>query len=249
MLAGPGASTRVLFHALDREFGVAAVVLEDAVPRTQFLWRRIKRLGLWTTFGQVLFQLFVVPGLTKQSRARTEEIFKANDLTDATIPEGKITHVASANSPQVIAALRQLAPDVVIVNGTRILSDATLGAVAAPFLNMHAGITPLYRGVHGGYWALAEDDRAHCGVTVHLVDKGIDTGGIVAQACIDPTSEDNFTTYPWLQLGAGVPLLKTAIRSALAGNLQTQAAPAGHSRLWSHPTIWQYRRNRRAGVR
>ena len=66
-----------------------------------------------------------------------------------------------------------------------------------------AGITPLYRGVHGAYWALAEGRRDLCGVTVHRVDAGIDTGEVLAQVLIDPTPQDNFVTYPWLQVAEG----------------------------------------------
>jgi methionyl-tRNA formyltransferase len=109
---------------------------------------------------------------------------------------------------------------------------------------MHAGITPLYRGVHGGYWALAMGDRDHCGGTVHLVDPGIDTGEIVAQALIHPTPADNFTTYPVLQIAAGLPLMIDAVRAALAVTLRRRAARAGASRLWSHPTLGQYLRAR-----
>jgi methionyl-tRNA formyltransferase len=46
---------------------------------------------------------------------------------------------------------------------------------------VHAGITPRYRGTHGGYWVLLNNDPGHCGVTIHLVDPGIDTGSIVAR--------------------------------------------------------------------
>src|SRR5438093_9923670 len=46
----------------------------------------------------------------------------------------------------------------VVVNGTRIISEAVLTASDAVFINMHAGITPKYRGVHGGYWALYNGD-------------------------------------------------------------------------------------------
>ena len=46
-----------------------------------------------------------------------------------------------------------------VVNGTRILSRRMLESIDAVFLNMHVGITPKYRGVHGGYWALANGDR------------------------------------------------------------------------------------------
>ena len=52
-----------------------------------------------------------------------------------------------------------------------------LEAVPAVFLNTLAGITPSYRGVHGAYWALVQRQPDACGVTVHLVDAGIDTGG------------------------------------------------------------------------
>ena len=156
------------------------------------------------------------------------------------MPESRLTRVPSVNSPECIAELRRLAPDVVVVNGTRIIAKKVLQAITCPFLNTHAGITPLYRGVHGGYWALANNDPAHCGVSVHLVDAGIDTGGIVHQALIHPTAEDNFTTYPLLQLAAGLPLLVQAVREALAGTLHVQPPPAGASRLWSHPTLAQY---------
>ncbi len=66
------------------------------------------------------------------------------------------------------------------------------------------------------------------------------TGGIVAQERIEPTANDNFATYPLLQLGVGFGLLRPAVRAALAGELKTQAYPAGPSKLWSHPTLASY---------
>ena len=106
---------------------------------------------------------------------------------------------------------------VVVVNGTRIIARRVLEASDAVFINTHCGITPEYRGVHGGYWALYRSDPENCGVTVHLVDPGIDTGGILAQQRIEPGPHDNFVTYPYLQLAAGLPLLVEAVGSALEG--------------------------------
>ncbi|RZK35168.1 MAG: formyl transferase, partial [Hymenobacter sp.] len=161
-----------------------------------------------------------------------------------------LSAVPSVNSPECIALLQELQPDVVVVNGTRIIGKKVLASVPCPFLNTHAGITPLYRGVHGGYWALANNDPSHCGVSVHLVDTGIDTGGILYQALIAPTAEDNFTTYPLLQLAAGLPLLARGVRDALAGTLRRRPAPVGESRLWSHPTLSEYwAAQRRNGTR
>ncbi len=108
---------------------------------------------------------------------------------------------------------------------------------------MHVGITPKYRGVHGGYWALVNNDTSNCGVTIHLVDPGIDTGSVIYQQQIAVTGKDNFVTYPLLQLSAGLPLLMTAIDDILQGRLTVKQG-TGESRLWSHPTFGQYVYNR-----
>ena len=119
-------------------------------------------------------------------------------------------------------------------------AEGTLRCIPAIFINMHAGITPLYRGVHGGYWALAREDPCNCGVSVHLVDEGIDTGSVLGQSLIEPTDADNFVTYGFLQLGAGIPLLMNAVRQALNGQVTTIKSPEGPSRFWSHPTLCSY---------
>ncbi|MBJ6108278.1 hypothetical protein JAO73_04600 [Hymenobacter sp. BT523] len=250
MLAGPGESTNILFHALDAEFGVHRIIVETPVSQKQLLKRRAEKLGWATVLGQIAFKLAVAGPLGRASQPRLTALKKANQLNDQPLPDDRTIRVPSVNDPACIAQLQALNPDVVVVNGTRIIAKRVLTSVPCPFLNTHAGITPLYRGVHGGYWALANNDAAHCGVSVHLVDAGIDTGGIIAQALIQPGPEDNFATYPLHQLIAGMPLLKEAVRAALRGTIQLRPAPEGASRLWSHPTLSQYWANRRrTGVR
>lgn len=240
LLGGDGASTRIVFHFLSEHFEVVRCIREQPVPRSQFLKNRAKKLGWPTVIGQVLFQAGIAPILKKIAASRLAEIFRENHLNDAPIPDDKLLKINSINDPETIEIARQTEAGVVVVNGTRILSKRLLAAVPVPILNTHAGITPLYRGVHGGYWALANGDRANCGVTVHLVDTGIDTGGILHQTRIAPTRRDNFATYPSLQLAAALPLLKRAVEDAAAGHLQPQPAPPGTSRLWYHPTVWEY---------
>jgi folate-dependent phosphoribosylglycinamide formyltransferase PurN len=250
MLAGPGESTNILFHALDAEFGVHRIIVETPVSQKQLLKRRAEKLGWSTVLGQIAFKLAIAGPLSRASQPRLAALKQAHQLNDRPLPEDRTIRVASVNDPDCIAQLQTLQPDVVVVNGTRIIAKRVLTSVPCPFLNTHAGITPLYRGVHGGYWALANNDAAHCGVSVHLVDAGIDTGGIIAQALIQPGPEDNFATYPLHQLIAGMPLLKDAVRAALRGTIQLRPAPQGTSRLWSHPTLAEYWANRRrTGVR
>ena len=45
-----------------------------------------------------------------------------------------------------------------ILNGTRIVSKKVISSIGCLFINTHCGITPKYRGVHGGYWAIYNND-------------------------------------------------------------------------------------------
>jgi folate-dependent phosphoribosylglycinamide formyltransferase PurN len=253
LLAGKGESTSIVYHELQKNFSLQYVLLEDPIPRIQFLQKRIKRLGWFHVLGQVLFQLLMVPCLKFCSKKRSQEIKKKAQLNNSPIDSKQIIAVSSVNSEETKKHLKKLNPDLVIVNGTRIISTETLNCISAPFINMHAGITPQYRGVHGGYWALVQGEWENCGVTIHLVDKGIDTGAILKQDRIEPEGKDNFVTYPLLQLVAGLPLLKEAVNDCLSHkkpNPLIKEQKARTSQLWSHPTLWEYWSNRlKKGIR
>ena len=159
--------------------------------------------------------------LKKFSSGRIKVILSENSLNTNEVPLTAIKNVSSINSNEVKKMLQAIQPDVVIVNGTRIISKNILRSVTCPVINTHAGITPKYRGVHGGYWALAHNDKLNCGVTIHLVDQGIDTGSILYQDIIEISKIDNFITYPYLQIARAVPLLHKAISDALQNKLVT----------------------------
>lgn len=248
LLGGDSRSTRVLFHALAATSGPPLTIIERPPSRLRLLQRRARRYGWPTVVGQVLFQAVIVPRLARRGRARIHEILDTAGLRDHPLSSDHRYDVPSANSQDAIALLRALDPAVVVVSGTRILGASVLSAVSAPFVNVHAGMTPAYRGVHGGYWALVSRDPDNCGATVHLVDTGIDTGPVLAQTVIRPTAQDSFATYPTLQLAAAVPLLLDSVRQVLAGESLKGRPPdtAAPSRYWTHPTLWGYLRS---GVR
>jgi folate-dependent phosphoribosylglycinamide formyltransferase PurN len=252
LLAAPGASTDVLANALWDRWPDLVLVLEQPVSRITLLRRRVRRLGVKVVLGQVLFLLLVVPALDRLGRQRVAELREQQGL-DVRPWTGPTIHVSSVNADEAREVLAQLGPQVVVVGGTRIIAGATLESVAAPFLNVHAGVTPQYRGVHGGYWALADGRPDLAGATLHVVDTGIDTGPILAQPLISAGPSDSFVTYPSLQLAAALPHLLTAVTSLLEGR-ELRAVeprdPGGPSVLRSHPTAWGYLGRRwRRGVR
>lgn len=240
MLCKAGDNTSIVYNRLRQEFTIDALIVEDAVPRSQFLKKRIKKQGLFKTVGQMAFVALVVPILRKQSAERYKQILEENHASiDSAVFKENAIHVSSANSPECIALLQEIKPDIVVVNGTRILSKEVLESIDAVFINMHAGITPKYRGSNGAYWAVYNQDRENAGVTVHLVDEGIDTGNILYQSVIKITEADNYSTYPALQMCAGVEDEIKAIRDVMNGTLRRMHNDLPSS-IYNHPTLVQY---------
>ena len=245
LLGGEHDTTWFVYNALKDHFSIEKVIVESGGgSRWKFIQRRIKRLGYWVVAGQILFVVLCSKWLGKEVSQRIEAIKQKMNLDDRKEESSRIVNVKSVNTEVCREALKEASPRVVIVNGTGIIGKKTLQCTDAIFINTHVGITPEYRGVHGGYWALASDDSENCGVTVHLVDTGIDTGSILYQATIDPEKTDNFKSYIYLQYGTAMPLLKKAVQDALDGTLSPFKKEGANSKLWYHPTLWFYLRHR-----
>jgi len=239
ILAGPDQSSTILYNALKEKYEVVGVIMEEKENRMKFLKRRMKKLGLVTVVGQVLFQLVIVKLLDAFSRKRKEAIIAQNKFSLIPIDRSVLTEVDSVNNEAAIDELKNLQPNLVVVNGTRIISKKVLNSVNCKFINSHAGITPAYRGVHGAYWALANNDAANVGVTIHFIDAGIDTGQVIYQKRTAITGADSFVTYPMLQLADSIELLIKVIDDIFNNRVIIKPNNSA-SHLWSHPTIWGY---------
>lgn len=58
-----------------------------------------------------------------------------------------------------------------------------------PIVNLHIGYLPYNRGAHPNYWSHAEGTPP--GVTIHLIDEGIDTGPILYQNTVAFTPDED----------------------------------------------------------
>lgn len=239
MLVGLGESSLIMYNGLKNNFDVVRIIREEKVPRKIFIQRRIKNLGYVKVLGQILFMMFN-KYLTKKSRKRINTLKEEYGLNLNPFPESIVEDVNSVNDSSVINMISDCNPDVIVVNGTRIINESVLSSTSAVFLNTHMGITPKYRGVHGGYWALVEGDYNNCGVTIHIVDKGIDTGGILYQNSIKINNEDNFNTYAYHQIAKAIPLIKKAVEGIYNNNFKIKERKDLKSVVWTHPTLFQY---------
>lgn len=244
LLAGSGKSTNYLYNGLDPEFNIGKVIIEEPVSKWSMIKRRIKNLGFIKVLGQILFISIAPVILRLFSKDRINELEEIYSLSSKEIPQERIKNVSSVNSDECLQAIKDYQPDLVLINGTRIISSKILDSTKASFINIHVGITPIYRGVHGGYWALVNDDLENCGVTIHYVDKGIDTGGVIAQEKINITSNDNFITYPVHQYGVGIRIFKEVIHKFKDSGEVSGQETEETSNLFYHPTITEYVFNR-----
>lgn len=82
----------------------------------------------------------------------------------------------SMRSDEVISELRSLSPDVIIVIAYgKILPKAVLDIPKYGCLNVHGSLLPKYRGAAPIQYAIKEGE-AESGVTIMLLDEGMDTG-------------------------------------------------------------------------
>ncbi len=84
--------------------------------------------------------------------------------------------------PESIAALEALAPDLVVVAAYgQILPPSVLTIPEFGCINVHASLLPAYRGA-SPITAAILDGLEETGVTIMLMDEGMDTGPVLAQA-------------------------------------------------------------------
>lgn len=80
--------------------------------------------------------------------------------------------------------LAEHAPDLVVLAGfMRLLGATLLARFPHRVINVHPALLPLFPGTNGPEQAVAARVRVS-GCTVHVVDAGVDTGPIVAQAAV-----------------------------------------------------------------
>jgi phosphoribosylglycinamide formyltransferase-1 len=89
------------------------------------------------------------------------------------------------------AEIASFRPDLVVLAGfMRIVGPAVLARFPWRIVNIHPALLPAFPGIDGPAQAIAKRVRIS-GCTVHLVDAGVDTGPILAQAAVPVLPDDD----------------------------------------------------------
>jgi phosphoribosylglycinamide formyltransferase-1 len=173
---------------------------------------------------------------------------KAKALDIATrhgVPTAVLSHKGFARRRDFDAALAKLLmtyrPDWVLLAGfMRVLTPTFLDAFGGRVLNIHPSLLPQFPGLHAQRQAL-EAGVTEAGCTVHVVDKGTDTGPILAQATVPVCPDDTEESLSARILTAEHQLFPTALRWVAEGRVQlgegwvTVDLPPGQSRVLRFP--------------
>jgi methionyl-tRNA formyltransferase len=108
--------------------------------------------------------------------------FVAPDIVHLAWEHGiAVLEVARLGAPETLATLAAYDPDVICVACfNQRFPTALLGLPRHGCLNLHPSLLPAYRGPAPLFWVFRNGEQ-ETGVTVHLMDAGLDTGDILLQ--------------------------------------------------------------------
>ncbi len=135
------------------------------------------------------------------------------------------------------ALMRMPAVDLIIFSGGGLIRNGLLRASRLGVMNCHSGLLPEYRGMDPALWAEWNGDEP--GLTVHVMDAGIDTGPIIASRKLPRAIGESWTDYTnRVELTAAEFLAESAAR-LLRGEVQPQpqAVSAGKQYFVMHPRL------------
>lgn len=124
--------------------------------------------------------------------------------------------------PENLETLRRLAPDVIVVAAFgQILRREILELPRFGCLNVHASLLPRHRGAAPIAGALLAGDQ-ETGVTIMLMDEGLDTGAVLSQCSIPIAPDDTTETLTEKLSYLGAELLLDTLPRWVAGELTPQ---------------------------
>jgi len=116
-----------------------------------------------------------------------------------------------------LAVLREMAPDVIVVAAFgQILPREVLEAPPWGCLNVHPSLLPRYRGAAPLNWTLIRGEEI-TGVTIMVMDAGVDTGDILLQAETPVAANETFDHLHDRLAAMGARLLLQALQNMEAG--------------------------------
>lgn len=136
-----------------------------------------------------------------------------------------VREVPHINHTDVVALARELKPDLLAVFGTSLIRGELLQQGRLGIANLHGGLSPEYRGADCTFWALYNGEPHKVGCTLHWIDAGIDTGGLIAHVSPEVRDDDDELTLFWRAVRTSADVYSQLLRRLAAGERFGQVQP------------------------
>jgi Formyl transferase len=179
------ARVRYVHDRVCGEFEHVAVVATRQAERRGWNARLRRLRWKWDHLGwrytiELLSGLPLQRLLLRQDSQRVDRALDALPRPVSHARRDEAIWVESVNGPDAVAAIASLRPDVIIQAGAGLLKPSVFELASVATINVHNGIAPLIKGNFSVYWSLLERRPDWLGATVHVIDRGIDTGRPIA---------------------------------------------------------------------
>ena len=119
------------------------------------------------------------------------------------------------NSSSTVESITSLNPKFIAVHSTSIISGPLIYACPFRIINLHAGLSPYYRGSATNVFPLVNGEPQYIGMTVHFIDEGIDSGSIILQGRPHIEAGDNCHTIGCKNVVLGTELMIRVLRRCM----------------------------------
>ncbi len=123
--------------------------------------------------------------------------------------------------PEFLKALAAWRADMFVVVGFRMLPKEVWAMPRLGTFNLHAALLPQYRGAAPINWAVINGENI-TGVTTFMIDKNIDTGGILLRQELRIKPEDTAGTVHDALMEIGASLVVDTVEGLIQHNLETR---------------------------
>jgi folate-dependent phosphoribosylglycinamide formyltransferase PurN len=231
-------------HSSDH-LNLTAIVAEERT-QGQFDLLRRKVSQKWKKYGALKTLGFLVslPYLYWQDRLMLRAQLSAWYPGRSYLPPKMVPYKTckNLNSTDIEKFLISMDADYLVVYGTRILKSGIYLQAKYGAINIHVGITPEYRGSKSEFWALYEKKYDLVGVTIHMIDEGVDTGEVILQKNTLVACTDDEISLRIKNVEVAVKLLEKAIVK-MDCNIINKNISLGVNRnsgFYSTPSVFQY---------
>ena len=102
--------------------------------------------------------------------------------------------------------------------------------------NIHFSNLPKYKGMYTSFWPIYNGEKKS-GVTLHRIDRGIDTGPVIAKKIFTISSKDRSFDIYFKYIKFGIRLFDEQIDDLLAGNFSTKSQSAVNSTYYKKDSV------------